>query len=129
MPEHIDLYHLHEEAPATDQTGVEAVVAHIQEEAEKLEQLSERIIEEVRSKRRRETATPRGDLGATRRRPCILFVFDCGAGGGGGGRPVASHRVLGCLLLWCASPRDIVSTDLFHSFPNAHLTPPPSTQP
>ena len=72
MPEHIDLYHLHEEAPATDQTGVEAVVAHIQEEAEKLEQLSERIIEEVRSKRRRETATPRGDLGATRRRPWDL---------------------------------------------------------
>ena len=47
IPEHIDIYHLHEEAPATDQTGVEAVVAHIYEEAEKLEALSERIIEEA----------------------------------------------------------------------------------
>ena len=47
MPEHIDLYHLHEEAPATEQTGVEAVIAHIREEAAKLEALSERIIEEA----------------------------------------------------------------------------------
>tara|TARA_B100000795_G_C22756592_1_gene421776 strand:- start:118 stop:1389 length:1272 start_codon:yes stop_codon:yes gene_type:complete len=46
IPDHLDLYHLHEESPATEQTGVEAVIAHIQEEAARLEELSEQIIEE-----------------------------------------------------------------------------------
>eukprot|EP00217_Crustomastix_stigmatica_P007320 CAMPEP_0183789458 /NCGR_PEP_ID=MMETSP0803_2-20130417/434_1 /TAXON_ID=195967 /ORGANISM="Crustomastix stigmata, Strain CCMP3273" /LENGTH=639 /DNA_ID=CAMNT_0026033629 /DNA_START=85 /DNA_END=2004 /DNA_ORIENTATION=+ len=46
LPEHVDVYHLHEEAPPTDQTGVEAVVAHVAEEVERLEALSARIIEE-----------------------------------------------------------------------------------
>ena len=46
LPSHIDVYHLHEEAPANELTGVEAVVAHIIEEAKKLEDLSEQIIEE-----------------------------------------------------------------------------------
>ena len=46
VPEHLDMYHLHEEAPATDQTGVEAVIQHIKDEATKLEALTEQIIEE-----------------------------------------------------------------------------------
>ena len=46
LPSHIDVYHLHEEAPANDLTGVEAVITHIIEEAKKLEELSEQIIEE-----------------------------------------------------------------------------------
>jgi len=45
LPEHIDVFHLHEEAPPTEQTGVEAVIAHIREEAERLEALSADIIE------------------------------------------------------------------------------------
>ena len=45
VPGFIDMYHLHEEAPATEQTGVEAVIAHLVEEAAKLETLSEAIIE------------------------------------------------------------------------------------
>lgn len=46
LPDHIDVYHLHEEAPATEQTGVEAVIAHVKEEVAKLEALSEKIMEE-----------------------------------------------------------------------------------
>eukprot|EP00937_MAST-01D_sp_MAST-1D-sp2_P001723 g1723.t1 len=46
LPEHVDVYHLHEEAPASDMTGVEAVIHHVREEAGKLEALSEQIIEE-----------------------------------------------------------------------------------
>lgn len=45
VPSHIDMFHLHEEAPATEQTGVEAVIAHVKEEALKLEALAEHIIE------------------------------------------------------------------------------------
>jgi len=45
VPDHIDMYHLHEEAPATDQTGVEAVIAHVKEEVTKLEALAEHIAE------------------------------------------------------------------------------------
>jgi ATP-binding cassette subfamily F protein 2 len=46
LPEHVDVYHLHEEAPANELTGVEAVVKHVVDEAKKLEELSERIMEE-----------------------------------------------------------------------------------
>lgn len=46
LPEHVDIYHLHEEAPADELTGVEAVVKHVVDEAKKLEDLSERIMEE-----------------------------------------------------------------------------------
>ena len=46
VPDHLDMYHLHEEAPATEMTGVEAVINHIVVEAQKLEDLSEEIIEE-----------------------------------------------------------------------------------
>ena len=45
LPDFIDVYHLHEEAPATEMTGVEAVINHVVEEAAKLEALSEQIIE------------------------------------------------------------------------------------
>jgi len=45
VPDHIDMYHLHEEAPATEQTGVEAVIAHVHEEVKKLEALAEQITE------------------------------------------------------------------------------------
>jgi ATP-binding cassette subfamily F protein 2 len=45
LPKHIDVFHLHEEAPPTEQTGVEAIIAHIVEEAAKLEALSTEIIE------------------------------------------------------------------------------------
>lgn len=45
LPPHVDVFHLHEEAPPTDQTGVEAVVAHVKDEAERLEALSMEILE------------------------------------------------------------------------------------
>ena len=45
MPDFVDIFHLHEEAAATEQTGVEAVIAHLVDEAAKLEALSETIIE------------------------------------------------------------------------------------
>jgi len=45
LPNHVDVFHLHEEAPATDQTAVEAVIAHIVEEAERLEALTIEIME------------------------------------------------------------------------------------
>ena len=46
LPDHIDVFHLHEEAPATEMTGVEAVINHVTLEAARLEALSEQIIEE-----------------------------------------------------------------------------------
>ena len=46
LPDHVDMYHLHEEAPATEQTGVEAVIAHLVEESERLEAISAQIIED-----------------------------------------------------------------------------------
>jgi ATP-binding cassette subfamily F protein 2 len=46
VPAHIDMYHLHEEAPANEQTGVEAVIDHVREEADRLEQMSQDIMEE-----------------------------------------------------------------------------------
>jgi len=46
LPGAIDVFHLHEEAPPTEQTAVEAVIAHIQEEAERLEALQAKIMEE-----------------------------------------------------------------------------------
>lgn len=45
LPDHIDVFHLHEEAPPTDQSGVEAVIGHVIAEAERLEALSAEIIE------------------------------------------------------------------------------------
>jgi ATP-binding cassette subfamily F protein 2 len=47
VPEHIDMFHLFEEAPADDQTGVEAVIAHVVSEAAKLEKWVEIIMEET----------------------------------------------------------------------------------
>jgi len=46
LPGHIDVFHLHEEAPPSEETGVEAVINHVVKEAEKLEALSVKIIEE-----------------------------------------------------------------------------------
>jgi ATP-binding cassette subfamily F protein 2 len=46
MPEFMDLYHLHEECPASEMTGIEAVINHIVEEASRLEAMSESIIED-----------------------------------------------------------------------------------
>eukprot|EP00931_Biecheleriopsis_adriatica_P057648 TRINITY_DN34215_c0_g1_i1.p1 TRINITY_DN34215_c0_g1~~TRINITY_DN34215_c0_g1_i1.p1 ORF type:complete len:619 (-),score=146.31 TRINITY_DN34215_c0_g1_i1:18-1823(-) len=46
LPSHLDVFHLHEEAPPTEQSAVEAVIAHITEEAERLEALSAKIMEE-----------------------------------------------------------------------------------
>lgn len=46
LPTHIDVFHLHEEAPTSDMTAVEAVIAHIVEEAKRLEELSAQIMEE-----------------------------------------------------------------------------------
>merc|ERR1719405_262617 len=33
LPSHIDVFHLHEEAPPSEQTAVEAVIGHVVEEA------------------------------------------------------------------------------------------------
>ena len=46
LPGHIDCFLLHEEAPGTEQTAVEAVIAHVRDEAKRLEDLNESIIEE-----------------------------------------------------------------------------------
>ncbi|CAE8661824.1 unnamed protein product [Polarella glacialis] len=46
VPSHIDVFHLHEEAPASELSAVEAVIAHITQEAERLEELSMRIMED-----------------------------------------------------------------------------------
>mmetsp|Transcript_90393 Transcript_90393/g.256005 ORF Transcript_90393/g.256005 Transcript_90393/m.256005 type:complete len:599 (-) Transcript_90393:105-1901(-) len=46
LPNFVDVFHLHEEAPPTEQTAVEAVVSHITEEAERLEALAAKIMEE-----------------------------------------------------------------------------------
>lgn len=45
LPTHVDVFHLHEEAQPTEQSAVEAVVAHIVEESERLEALSAEIME------------------------------------------------------------------------------------
>jgi len=47
LPDHIDVFHLHEEAPRSEHTAVEAVINHIVEEAERLQAISDRIMEEV----------------------------------------------------------------------------------
>ena len=46
LPSHVDVFHLHEEAPASEMSGVEAVIHHVRQEAERLEELSQQIIEE-----------------------------------------------------------------------------------
>ena len=47
LPSHISVFHLHEEAPPSDMSGVEAVIHHVKEEVERLEAMSEAILEEV----------------------------------------------------------------------------------
>lgn len=46
LPQHIDVFHLHEEARPTEQSAVEAVIAHITEESARLEELQAKIMEE-----------------------------------------------------------------------------------
>jgi len=46
LPLHIDVFHLHEEAEPTDQSAVEAVIAHIAQETARLEELSAQIMDE-----------------------------------------------------------------------------------
>jgi ATP-binding cassette subfamily F protein 2 len=46
VPPHIDIFHLHEESPADEQTGVEAVIGHVVAEGERLEAMSQQILEE-----------------------------------------------------------------------------------
>ncbi|KAK9825404.1 hypothetical protein WJX81_001288 [Elliptochloris bilobata] len=46
IPEHMDLYHLHQEAEPSDRTALEAVVDHINEEIARLNALEERIMNE-----------------------------------------------------------------------------------
>ena len=46
LPKHISCFHLHEEAPPSDMSGVQAVINHVVEEVARLEAMSEAIIEE-----------------------------------------------------------------------------------
>ena len=45
IPEHVDLYHLHEEAAPTDRTALESVVDHVKAEVKRLEELEATIME------------------------------------------------------------------------------------
>eukprot|EP00873_Tetraselmis_striata_P032941 jgi/Tetstr1/453205/TSEL_040222.t1 len=45
IPNHMDLYHLHEEAEPSDMSALDAVVDYIREELKKLEELEEQIME------------------------------------------------------------------------------------
>jgi len=47
LPPHVDVFLLHEEAPPTEQTGVEAVIAHVVEEVNRLEAYAETLLEEA----------------------------------------------------------------------------------
>ncbi|KAK3262280.1 hypothetical protein CYMTET_28853 [Cymbomonas tetramitiformis] len=44
IPEHIDIYHLNEEAQPTDRTALQAVVDHVTEEIKKLQDMQEKIL-------------------------------------------------------------------------------------
>ena len=46
IPEHMDLYHLKEEAEKSDRTALQAVIDHVQAEVKKLEALEELIMED-----------------------------------------------------------------------------------
>lgn len=46
IPKHLSMFHLHEEAPPSDLTGVQAVIDHVVKEVEKLEAMQEVILEE-----------------------------------------------------------------------------------
>jgi len=59
LPSHCDVFHLHEEAPPTEQTAVEAVIAHLRDQAERLEELSARLLEEDPSDERLEIISAR----------------------------------------------------------------------
>ena len=46
VPDHMDLYHLHQEAAPTDRTALESVVDHVKKEVTRLEELEAQIMEE-----------------------------------------------------------------------------------
>lgn len=46
IPDHVDIYHLHEEAEPSERTALEAVVDHIKKEMNRLNQLEEYILSE-----------------------------------------------------------------------------------
>jgi len=46
IPEHMDMYHLHQEAEPSDRTALEAVVDHVKEEIERLNKQEEHIMAE-----------------------------------------------------------------------------------
>ena len=45
VPKHISMFHLHEEAPPSEMSGVEAVINHVVEETARLEAMVEQIME------------------------------------------------------------------------------------
>ena len=47
IPEHIDLFHLHQEAEPTERTAVEAVVDHVTEEIARLEVGAEEEVQKL----------------------------------------------------------------------------------
>ena len=46
IPEHMDIYHLHQEAEPSDRTALQAVVDHIEAEVARLNALEEHIMME-----------------------------------------------------------------------------------
>ena len=46
IPEHMDIYHLHQEAEPSDRTALQAVVDHIEAEVARLNALEEHILME-----------------------------------------------------------------------------------
>ena len=46
LPKHISCFHLHEEAPPSDLSGVQAVIQHVVDEVARLEAMSEALLEE-----------------------------------------------------------------------------------
>ena len=46
LPAHISVFHLHEEAPPSELSGVQAVIQHVVDEVARLEAMSESILEE-----------------------------------------------------------------------------------
>lgn len=56
IPDHMDLYHLHEEAAPSDMSALDAVVDYIRTELKKLETLEEKILQEFGPEDERLTA-------------------------------------------------------------------------
>ena len=65
LPEHVSVYHLHEEAPPTELSGVEAVIEHVRAEVEMLKAVSE-----ARHECERRLFTPLAVTRSSGSRPC-----------------------------------------------------------